>query len=658
MLPYKGGYRMNIMTKKGSLDNIVTYEHFCDNKSDLANIPKNQITLGSTAIVLQDEDNGMGIYIANSNKEWIAVSISNGDRSYENISLDFIHICASGEYDSQSLIPTILDPEENVFYLVPNNGSNNDLFDEWIYTNGQWEKFGIGKIDIQNELNMAIENKAVIYNEAQTLTDTQQETARGNIGAASEGDVDELKSAFDDITEITTEEITTPVQYTTSVGFCTKDGRIFSGGSYNDYKYTEIFQVNPGDVISFAFLNPTVNMRVITAYTDEDAISDSGKENTKDPYVVPAGINGLRCTFYGAAVTGISKTFTQTTLNVKGLPEITERVEVLEGKIGNRHITGGMVYEFDINSDNHELNDTNTLVEDMFGYSIQFDGLVTTFNGLTLGHGNGIPMGGYVKVTPTNFEYYLGTEANPRLSEPHNLTIADYISVRIDAKAGRSADFTIYTNGGVYTKANRTWDVRRGRLFVNSNGTNVLTECTFAYMCRGWAEKVHLYGDSYFGTYDDKWTNYLTANNWNKCNVNAYPGRASAEALRVAKNVLNHSNPEIIVWCLGMNDGDDGGVVDASWKACVDELMEICTNRDIELILATIPNVPNVDNTAKNAYVRASGHRYIDFASAVGAANSATWFSGMLSNDGVHPATQGAIALFNQAIADVPELMQ
>ena len=128
-------------------------------------------------------------------------------------------------------------------------------------------------------------------------------------------------------------------------------------------------------------------------------------------------------------------------------------------------------------------------------------------------------------------------------------------------------------------------------------------------------------------------------------------------ALLVAKIVLANSNPEKIVWCLGMNDGDDGEV-DASWKACVDELMEICEARNIELILATIPNVPSVDNTYKNAYVIASGHRYIDFASAVGASSGTTWYDNMLSSDMVHPDTQGAIALFNQAIADVPELMQ
>lgn len=136
---------MNIMTKRGSFDNIITYEHYCDTKADLANIPQSQITLGSVAIVLQDENDSMGIYIASSDKQWneISTSINGGGNT---VSLDFIHICSQSEYDSQTLEPTVELPEENIFYLVPNSGSDNDLFDEWIYVNDAWEKFGTGVI--------------------------------------------------------------------------------------------------------------------------------------------------------------------------------------------------------------------------------------------------------------------------------------------------------------------------------------------------------------------------------------------------------------------------------------------------------------------------------------------------------------------------------
>lgn len=61
---------MNIMTKVGHMDNVVTYEHICDNMDDVANIEPRYITLGSVAIILET-GTGMVVLMANSNKEWI-----------------------------------------------------------------------------------------------------------------------------------------------------------------------------------------------------------------------------------------------------------------------------------------------------------------------------------------------------------------------------------------------------------------------------------------------------------------------------------------------------------------------------------------------------------------------------------------------------------
>lgn len=63
----------NIMTKRGSQDNMVTYEHICDTRSDLEKIDPNYINLGSTAIVLQGED-GVELYMATSTKTWVLLS--------------------------------------------------------------------------------------------------------------------------------------------------------------------------------------------------------------------------------------------------------------------------------------------------------------------------------------------------------------------------------------------------------------------------------------------------------------------------------------------------------------------------------------------------------------------------------------------------------
>lgn len=54
-------------------------------------------------------------------------------------------ILGTGDYDSDTGEPTISDPESNVFYLVPNGDStSDDLFDEWVYVNNGWERFGSG----------------------------------------------------------------------------------------------------------------------------------------------------------------------------------------------------------------------------------------------------------------------------------------------------------------------------------------------------------------------------------------------------------------------------------------------------------------------------------------------------------------------------------
>ena len=58
------------MTKRGSLDNEITNEFFCDTVTDLNAIPSEDINLGSVAVVLE----GMEIYIANSNKEWCSMT--------------------------------------------------------------------------------------------------------------------------------------------------------------------------------------------------------------------------------------------------------------------------------------------------------------------------------------------------------------------------------------------------------------------------------------------------------------------------------------------------------------------------------------------------------------------------------------------------------
>lgn len=72
---------MVITSKRGSQDNVLTYEHICDESADLNKIDPHYITLGSVAIILQGQT-GLEIYMANSKKEWISLGgASNKDEA-------------------------------------------------------------------------------------------------------------------------------------------------------------------------------------------------------------------------------------------------------------------------------------------------------------------------------------------------------------------------------------------------------------------------------------------------------------------------------------------------------------------------------------------------------------------------------------------------
>lgn len=60
---------MNILLKDGSHTNREVYQHLCDDISDLAKIPPNQINFGTLAYIISTGE----LYIADSNKNWKVV---------------------------------------------------------------------------------------------------------------------------------------------------------------------------------------------------------------------------------------------------------------------------------------------------------------------------------------------------------------------------------------------------------------------------------------------------------------------------------------------------------------------------------------------------------------------------------------------------------
>ena len=138
--------------------------------------------------------------------------------------------------------------------------------------------------------------------------------------------------------------------------------------------------------------------------------------------------------------------------------------------------------------------------------------------------------------------------------------------------------------------------------------------------------------------------------------LNATPGETSMRGELDLYFLLGFATPAVIVWMMGTNDGDTSNAVSERWLSAYEVVKTLCEEKGITLVLYTVPTVPSVSNEFKDAIVRASGYRYIDGYAAVGANSAGVWYSGMLSNDGVHPSTTGAIAIAQEAIVKVPEL--
>jgi hypothetical protein len=442
--------------------------------------------------------------------------------------------------------------------------------------------------------------------------------------------------------------------------FITDSGAVSASDAY---VYTDYIAVNTGDPVSIQYTNSTgarttKAARWVAAYdSSKNLMPDRGATNANPAYITPDGIAFVRLSFSMlSADHALDKDWS-----------IVKSSEIIPyepyGVIGKEPHLKASAYTHIKNGYSVEVGNEWTANEenhDICGWTMIYRANIP--NGLTgsisIGKGHNGYQGGYITVTQTMLNFYTGETPTEEKTEEHGLTIKDYIAVSIAVDYSGNGKLRIATNGGTFDSTMSWSGVRKGAFFVMDSNAET-ADGRFSYSCHGWGAKTQMYGDSYFGVHNaSRWPYYLVRDEHTDVLINGFSGRNSADALTVLKSVLEYSTrPERIVWTLGMNDPDKDGAPNASWLACVEEIKKICEEEAIELILSTVPLVAAVDNTYKNQYVRDSGYRYIDFAAAVGASSDTTWFDGMLHSDGVHPEVQGAAALYYQALADVPELM-
>ena len=293
--------------------------------------------------------------------------------------------------------------------------------------------------------------------------------------------------------------------------------------------------------------------------------------------------------------------------------------------------------------------ETNSIMKNQ---RMVFFAKVSSFDKLLIGHGSG-QYGYYIQVDSTKVTYM--SNGSSGTSNNHGLTISTFLLVILEIDATLNIKYTIVTAGGSYTKSTQINMSTKGAIFAESDGSS-FTDAVLTWDCDDYKKAVWAFGDSYFTLYSPtRWPYYLT-NSWgyDTMLLNAYPGEASETALADLQAALTHGTPKYLMWCIGMNDHDSSSAVNADWLATAEAVEALCEAHGIELVYTTIPQVTHTsyNNQYKNAYIRTSGHRYVDLAAAVDGV------TGWLSDDGVHPSELGGRLLAARIISDFPEIIQ
>lgn len=274
-------------------------------------------------------------------------------------------------------------------------------------------------------------------------------------------------------------------------------------------------------------------------------------------------------------------------------------------------------------------------------YMLSFTASLETMGNLSILVGSAnVYSKGRVDVTPTEIVTYDWGTWDTHTYQ-HGLTFEDNISIAIKVKGVRKADLIIMTSNGenVYTKEIPWEGCSSGCTISNTGGS--YEDCTFTANYYGVLKDVWFFGDSYL----DRWARILEIMGFSNYLLDGFSGRASAAALTSFQKDVLIGKPKVVVWMMGMNDADSGSV-NSAWKTAFDSVAAYCNANDIEFICCTIPNVPSINHTYKNAYINNSGVRVIDIAAELGAteANS-TWYPGLLGTDNVHPTDSGAMRI-------------
>ena len=478
-----------------------------------------------------------------------------------------------------------------------------------------------------------------------SITLTTKEYTKKNILEDSISDIEnEIDSVEEAITVVQYQDETdTDITPTFTNGFMNTSGDVYDTGSAAYFDHTQKIPVQAGDKVS-AWKNGTrYDMRFVCAFNGVNAVSSKGWDNSGSiggPYTVPEGIDGVIISVRDSyAVNKIVVTHKETAKSayVKPTPMgyMMEQDTLADGE--------SMYLPY------HNVKNENVYI---------FNANISTFGKIKFARENSF----YIEVDSTNLYITNDTET---LTIPHSINIADNITLIICNETAANVSLIRVSSDGQefnYTTATR-FLMDAGTPQIQSVGS-ALSECTFSWISKNVNAPIWLFGDSYFSWYNNRWTYYLARDGYTKdCLLNGYAGEASANAYNALMNLLAITTPQIVVWCMGMNDGDSTTAVNADWLKYYNRLVNLAKKYGFEIVLYTVPTTPVINNKFKNAIIRESGYRYIEADLAVRIDENGNWIPGALNEgttenpDNVHPTVMGAKIIYNRIIADLPEIM-
>lgn len=464
-----------------------------------------------------------------------------------------------------------------------------------------------------------------------------------NINTQLNAEVDEIKDDLNELKSIVTTTETASGTRTIdassySNGLMTLDGTVVTGGSYDDYKHSGLINVSEGDVFR------GVTFRFMTAFSNGVAVSDKGA-NSVTTYTVPSGIDQVVASVADSVDT-FTNDYTETIIKPVNADSSFPLEKNVLSKAGT--FTQGGLYNYILDT-RIKASLSKSLVavfecDCVSGTDFEFGFTVSNSTPVSV-HNN------VISITDTNVSYN-------DVDYVHGLSIEGRLKFILEQLSTGQAKITLMANGVSFEQTFDYVLTTTCSPYVRSIDL-IANNCKLTITCKDLQKQIWAFGDSYMSYSDNRWRYYLHSYGYDEnALINAHPGAGSVNAVTSLTNLLAIGKPKYIIWAIGMNDGSDtnASTPASSWVTGRDALLGICDENDITPVFCTIPNVPTVSNAGKNAWIKASGHKYIDLCHAVGADETTSWLGTMLSQYGVHPSVAGAKALFAQVLADFPEI--